>query len=202
MEKSDKSNDKQLNKAIGLGERVNGLLRAIAIVAIVTAMLLLAFSCLFRMAIVPTTSMEPTIQKDSVVVYWKLSYTLGSPEPKRGDVISFYDASEGTTVVKRVVAIAGDHVEFKNDMVYVNGTDIGNGFCLNADDMVTAPGYATEYDVPEGTCFVLGDNRGHSRDSRFMEDPFIKYSDIRGTMLFSFKDSLGLFEEKSAVAFK
>ena len=169
------------------------VLKTAIIIMVVVVLLLVAFKACFRMSRVPTTSMEPTIHAGSIVVCWTPPYNIGNPEPKRGDIIAFYDKATNRNLIKRVIAVGGDVVEFHNGLVYVNGENVADGFELNPSGVITVQGLSDSYEVPEGKCFVLGDNREHSNDSRFMENPFIDYSAIRGVMVFTFQDELGLF---------
>jgi len=81
---------------------------------------------------VPTASMEPTIKVGDRLLAFKLAYNLKIPftdivvaswgQPKRGDIIVFkYPGDPEIDYVKRVVAVAGDEVEFKDDILYING---------------------------------------------------------------------------------
>lgn len=80
---------------------------------------------------VPTASMEPTIKVGDRLLAFKLAYNLKIPftdvklaewgTPKRGDIIVFrYPRDPEIDYVKRVVAIAGDTVEIKDDILFVN----------------------------------------------------------------------------------
>lgn len=71
-----------------------------------------------------------------------------------------------TSYIKRVIGLPGDHVEIKDGKVYLNGEEYHEGYL--ADDVITTDleGLFTDVVVPEGTVFVMGDNREHSADSR------------------------------------
>lgn len=132
---------------------------------------------------VPSGSMEPTIPGGSFIISNRLSAFFGDPE--RGDIVVFYSEEYGYDMVKRVIGIEGDKITIKEGKVYINDEE-ENGFYINGQ---TLPNQVTEYIVPEGYVFVLGDNREESKDSRYFKEPFIKESDIKGYVFINF--SLG-----------
>lgn len=79
---------------------------------------------------VPSDSMYPLIERNTHIFINQTSYSLRIPftkihlarwdTPKRGDVVVFYD-KENTTLVKRVMAVAGDTIKFEDGDVYLNG---------------------------------------------------------------------------------
>ncbi len=82
----------------------------------------------------------------------------------------FHIAHPNKYWIKRVIGVAGDHIEVKADGIYRNGTLLTEAY-VNPDE---TPDYVkrpidlryTDVIVPEGYVFVMGDNRNHSSDSR------------------------------------
>ncbi len=144
--------------------------------------LVLIFSFFFRIIQVDGESMVPTLQNGDKLVVWGAGY-----EPQRGDVVivDSYTAY-GKPLVKRVIAKGGDTVSID----YETGTVMVNGEVLQ-EDYIAEPtylGYDVEfpYTVPEGTVFVMGDNRNASLDSRSTYVGCIDERDILGKVLVCF----------------
>lgn len=128
---------------------------------------------------VPTGSMEPLVPDHSMVIASRVSYVL--TDPRRGDVVIF-PAPDNTSMlyVKRIVGLPGDHVEIKDERVYVNGQALDEPYLVRQQKTITSYGQdmPTSWDVPADSYFMLGDNRMNSLDSRFWKEPFVKRDDI------------------------
>ncbi len=166
-EKAKKGKKKQKKKKSPLGEVLDFLLPII--IALVVALLLKNF--VFANAVVPTGSMLNTIEENDRIIASRLEYKFNDPE--RGDVIIFlypddYVAGIETYYVKRIIALPGETVEIVNGVTYITDTD-GNRFQLVEDYITTEEpeGNFGPYVVPEGSYFVMGDNRNNSADSRY-----------------------------------
>ncbi|MCZ2128409.1 MAG: signal peptidase I [Anaerolineales bacterium] len=104
-------------------------------------------------------SMQPTLQDGEFVLVSKLSYKWG--DFQRGDVIVFYYPNDlKERLVKRIIGLPGDRVSARGGQVFVNEQ------ALNEYYIAQPPAYSGDWVVPNGSLFVLGDNRNNSRDSK------------------------------------
>ena len=98
----------------------------------------------------------------------------------------FYDVLEVGKIsyIKRVIALPGEHVQIKNDYVYINGKRLQEDYIQEGVITDIQNGIYDDFIVPENTVFVLGDNRQHSKDSRMIG--CIPLEKIEGTLAFRF----------------
>lgn len=71
-----------------------------------------------------------------------------------------------TSYIKRVIGLPGEHVQIKDGKVYINGKELEENYLSENVVTESTDGVFTDLVVPEGTVFVMGDNRGASSDSR------------------------------------
>jgi len=139
-------------------------------------------------------SMDNTLADGQHLLIDKLTPRFDSYS--RGDIVVLHppDQSESSTpYIKRVIGVAGDHVEVHDNSVWINGTELTEPY--------VAPGAKTRpltdvdsWDVGTDEVFVMGDNRQHSVDSR--DFGVVATSEIIGRAWLRFwpLDSLGLLQ--------
>ena len=136
--------------------------------SIVTALLavLIIRSFFFTIIRVDGTSMTDTLQNNDRLFVTVLDMKLHGPD--RFDVVITHYDDTRKEYVKRVIGLPGDTLEVKSGVLYVNGEAYEEPF-LSPDRIVnySLPQYDFgPIEVPEGSYFVMGDNRDNSRDSR------------------------------------
>lgn len=146
--------------------------------AIILALLIRTF--IVELYVVDGPSMKPTLQHDERLVVNKFIYRIR--DPIKGEVLIFrYPRDPSRDFIKRVIATAGDTIEIKDGHVYVNDQ-------LQREDYILEK-TRTEYPkvtIPEGTVFVMGDNRNNSEDSRFADVGFVPLDLIKGKAVLIF----------------
>lgn len=108
---------------------------------------------------VESVSMQPTLFEGDFVVVNKLAYRIGTPG--RGDIIVFHPPSNPDTepYIKRVIGLPGETVRVQDGMVTIDGDELREPY------IKSPPNYTGTWIVPQGSLFVLGDNRNNSSDS-------------------------------------
>lgn len=120
-------------------------------------------------------SMTETLQDGDIVV------AVNSSKFETGDVIAFY--YNNNILVKRVIAYAGDWVDIDEDgNVYVNGAKLDEPYI--SDKALGECNIDLPYQVPDGRCFVMGDHRAVSIDSRNTAVGCVSSDMVVGKILF------------------
>lgn len=131
---------------------------------------------------IPSESMEKTIMTGDRIFGNRLAYI--NKDPQRFDIIIFeYPDDPSQYYIKRVIGLPGETVEIADGKVYIDGSKTP----LRDDFTPEIPvGSYGPYEVPDGSYFVLGDNRNYSKDSRFWENTFVGKDAILGKAVFRY----------------
>lgn len=136
---------------------------------------------LFVPIVVDGKSMMPTLENNNRVLVSKITNI------DRFDVVVFHSPVSSDYYIKRVIGLAGDKIEVKEDSLYVNGKKYDEPYLKTNKEMLRTDGNLTadlKETVPEGYLYVMGDNRMKSSDSR--EFGFISQEDVIGVAAVGF----------------
>lgn len=131
---------------------------------------------------VESGSMEPTLMTGEYCIINKFAYI--TRKPTRGDMVCFYSNEYNLYLLKRIVGIPGDNIEFHDGSVYINGQEYNESSYLNSDVHTYCD---KNFVVPNDSYFMMGDNREYSTDSRYFNSPYISVEDIQGKMIYHWK---------------
>lgn len=104
-------------------------------------------------------SMEPNLHDHQRLIIEKVSYRLRQPD--RGEIVVVDLPSMSEKLIKRVIGLPGDTLSIEAGVVYINGVMLEEPYVFNPDRRTVQSQV-----IPEGSYFVMGDNRGNSNDSR------------------------------------
>lgn len=115
----------------------------------VMVLLIVLFKTVLLIGFVPSESMEPTLNKGSIILGSRIFKDLDV-----GDIVIF--KRNGQLLVKRIAATEGQQVERSGELIT----------------------------VPKDSFYMLGDNESCSYDSRYWEEPFIKYYEVKAKLFY------------------
>lgn len=126
----------------------------------------------FAPIVVDGESMMPTLLNHERIMLNKFGTDIDSIH--RFDVVVFH-ATETRDYIKRVIGLPGDHIEYRNDTLYINGKKYDEPYLDKYKALMHGEPLTTDFKleeltgektVPEGQLFLMGDNRQNSSDSR------------------------------------
>jgi signal peptidase I len=168
-------------------EYIEAIIIAILIAVVIRTFVIQAYK-------IPSRSMVPTLLVGDHLLVNKFIYGVKIPyirktiipitDPQRSDIIVFiYPNDRSKDFIKRVIGIGGDKIEIKNKKIFINDKEYSDTFGRYSDNVIY-PGALQPRDnygpvnVPQGSLFVMGDNRDESADSRFWG--FVDLKDVLG----------------------
>lgn len=150
---------------------------AVVVIALLAAMLIRSF--VVQQFEVSGTSMVPTLHDGDRVLVNKLSYRMH--DPRRGDVVVLktLEGANERDLIKRVIALPGETIEYRDCRLYIDGRLLEEPYL---DPTVVTPlscgGSVLPTVIEPRRVFVMGDNRGGSKDSRVLGQ--IAFDDLLG----------------------
>lgn len=150
------------------------------LIAVVVALIITQF---IKPTIVKEESMQPTLFENNYIFLSKQAYLF--KEPERKDIIVFHTELKTETgkeklLIKRVVGLPGDVITIAEGKVYINDKLFDEPYTLEP----YTSGSILNQEVPEGSLFVMGDNRQNSVDSRFPNVGYVKTDKVIGKAVF------------------
>ena len=182
-----KVNEEIMGKKKFIKEYIEPIVIAIVIALFIRAVIVQAFK-------IPSSSMEPTLQVGDYILVNKFIYGIRIPYSdkivgeskklfkwrniRRGDVVVFiFPKDRKKDFIKRVIGTEGEEVEIIHNKIYIDGRLVDDpwGHFMMPRSSIEDYGPVK---VPEGSLFVMGDNRDNSQDSRFWG--FVKINEVKG----------------------
>ncbi|GIV45075.1 MAG: signal peptidase I [Bacteroidia bacterium] len=189
------------NKNKGISDSILDLIQSLSISLILCAIIYILVAMPNQ---VQGSSMEPTVHQGEIILTNKITNWLGDTEIghklglnySRGDIIVFRKPGL-SDFIKRIIAEPGDKIEISDGRVFINDTLLDESEYLPEGTKTEAGTFLRENKpliVPEGSFFVMGDNRSNSQDSRFYEVGFVKKEWIRGEVIIRYWPPLTIFK--------
>ncbi|WP_339102075.1 signal peptidase I [Candidatus Enterococcus clewellii] len=162
------------------------MLKTILFFVGLAAVLFLLRQFVFTPVVVKGHSMDPTLADGERVIAFK------NTKIERFDIVTFPAPDEpNKNYIKRVIGLPGETIEYKNDVLYIDGKETDEPYLDEFKAALTDGGPLTynfsleeigAQKVPEGEYFVLGDNRRNSKDGRMIG--FVNEDKILGDVKF------------------
>lgn len=158
---------------------VSDTLSLMKTIVITIVFMLFITNCVIANAIIPTGSMEHTIEPGDRIIGMRFLKNY-----ERGNIVIFPDPDgSGNYLIKRIIGMPGERLTIERNpdtqtcSVYINGIELKEPYLAEA--MESSPEFENlNLTIPSDSYFCMGDNRNHSYDARYWSNPFIKKENI------------------------
>ncbi len=177
-----------------MSDKQKSTIFSIVEMAVVIAITVVVFKYIVIPVRINGVSMENTLQDNDIALVNAMS--VKEENINRFDVVVIYSQVLDEKIIKRVIGLPGDTIEYKDDNLYINGEKTDQDF-LDSDFVeksmikynVTKFTDDFKVEVGEGKFFVMGDNRLRSTDSRELGSFSIEdFIGIKGMVIYPFSD--------------
>ena len=146
------------------------------VIVVIVALLIKTY--IFTPIRVNGTSMYPTLNEGDIMILNEIGYHLNGVE--RFDIVVVKKDNDDR-IIKRVIGLPGETVSYKDNKLFINGEEISEDF-THAITHNFELSEINEEIIPNDYYFVVGDNRGNSKDSRIIG--LIHKNEIKGKTSF------------------
>lgn len=159
-----------------MNEKVKKIIKEIYPYILIVLIVVLIRTFIITPVQVEGTSMVPTLKDNEILILKKYQHKY-----ERFDIVVFNFGKD--RLIKRVIGLPGETVEYKNNKLYINGKRIKETFKTNSKTSNFKLEDINHKKIPKGYYFVMGDNRNNSVDSRIIG--LVSEKDIQGSTNFS-----------------
>ena len=148
---------------------MNKFIKELIPYVVIVIVVVIIRSFIITPVIVRGDSMDETLHDKEVLLLSKITYKLN--DIKRYDIVVIKDIDDDY-IIKRVIGLPGDDIEYINNKLYINGKKINKSFTndvtedFTLEDICEINNDDCENGIPKNKYLVLGDNRDISADSR------------------------------------
>ena len=180
----------KLRKQIMKDSKKVNILSTVRFVFVLFGLLWIVVNFVFKPVVVKGEDMYPTLNDKELILTSQISYLFA--EPKRFDIVVTYSKEEATNVIKRVIGLPNDTVQYRGDTLYINGEPLYEYFIDEEykDEMLKSEtrNFTDDYGpikLEKNEYFVYGDNRIGANESKHFE--IVEEDDIVAKYLFTFE---------------
>ena len=172
--KEHQQETQKVGKKSSLLSAVLGIVYEVSVIVLIC---LVAYIAVFGVCRLHDESMSPSVKDGDLVAFYRLDKEYAVQD-------AIVIRQEGELVVRRVVAVAGDTVDFKDGRLVLNGIPQAESYAFGSTEQFTT-GVTFPLTVPKDEVFLLGDAREQAKDSRLYGCVPIK--DTYGTVVMVFR---------------